>query len=376
MSHLAAGEPMRSVVVHGVKLRTVEGAFEGVDVMGSVFYGCDMTPATAGRLQASGAMLFPRIEGLPFDPYRHRLYTPAYLFDRFHATDPQTYCDTFDARVYQHWLDSGQMNPSTMLEGLARRLHDYSISEACDDLVKEGDKRVVAVMGGHSLLRSAEPYAGVARLARSLTRAGFFMVSGGGPGAMEATHLGTWFADRDDADLEAAIRHLTIAPHYQDLDWLSKAFEVRDLYPPAGTRHESLSIPTWHYGHEPPNPFATHIAKYFDNSLREDGLVSVARYGIVFAPGSAGTLQEVFQDATQNHYQTLGESSPMVFFNKRFWTETFPVFPLLQELSTGRPYSELLMVTDEIDEAVEFIESTPPRPADSSGWSFCEAHGR
>ena len=41
------------------------------------------------------------------------------------------------------------------------------------------------------------------------------------------------------------------------------AFEVVDATPDG---RESLGIPTWHYGHEPPNPFATSIAKYFRNA--------------------------------------------------------------------------------------------------------------
>ena len=45
---------------------------------------------------------------------------------------------------------------------------------------------------------------------------------------------------------------------------------------------ENLAIPTWHYGHEPPNPFATDIAKYFKNAIREDILLHVATAGVVF----------------------------------------------------------------------------------------------
>src|ERR1035441_8704757 len=46
----------------------------------------------------------------------------------------------------------------------------------------------------------------------------------------------------------------------------------------------------------------TNIGKYFQNSIREDGLVSLGTHGIVFAEGKAGTIQEVFQNATQNYY--------------------------------------------------------------------------
>ncbi len=65
---------------------------------------------------------------------------------------------------------------------------------------------------------------------------------------------------------------------------------------------ESLGIPTWHYGHEPPNVFATAIAKYFRNATREAILLEVCDAGIVFLPGAGGTVQEVFQDACENYY--------------------------------------------------------------------------
>ena len=61
-------------------------------------------------------------------------------------------------------------------------------------------------------------------------------------------------------------------------------------------------IPTWHYGHEPPNVFATAIAKYFRNATREAILLEVCDAGIVFLPGRGGTVQEVFQDACENYY--------------------------------------------------------------------------
>jgi hypothetical protein len=36
---------------------------------------------------------------------------------------------------------------------------------------------------------------------------------------------------------------------------------------------------------------------------------------VLYAPGKAGTLQEVFQDAAQNNYRTAGGFSPMVFLD-------------------------------------------------------------
>src|SRR3712207_7554562 len=43
---------------------------------------------------------------------------------------------------------------------------------------------------------------------------------------------------------------------------------------------------------------------------REDTILRLSRGGIVFAPGLAGTVQEVFQAATKTFYHTDGASGP------------------------------------------------------------------
>ena len=110
--------------------------------------------------------------------------------------------------------------------------------------------------------------------------------------------------------------------------------------------------------------FPTAIAKYFANSEREDGLLTIATHGVVFAPGSAGTIQEIFQDAAQNHYRTTGFASPMIFLGTRYWQHTKPVYPLLQQLAAARTIATLLCITDGVGEAVERIKAfTPAAPA-------------
>ena len=84
----------------------------------------------------------------------------------------------------------------------------------------------------------------------------------------------------------------------------------------------SLAIPTWLYDHEPVGRFASHIAKYFANSIREDGLLRVAGAGVVFAPGGAGTVQEVFQDLAVNTYADPADRAPMVFLNRDHFTDS------------------------------------------------------
>ncbi|RMF62733.1 MAG: hypothetical protein D6743_11810, partial [Calditrichaeota bacterium] len=294
-----------------------------------------------------------------YNPYRGALYSVDELMAGFDPEAPDGYARTLDGRIHRHYRDTGGAEPTDILETLSRRLHDHAITDALQEVLEQ--RHVVAIMGGHALPRSHPLFLAVAQIARALTQKGYLMVSGGGPGAMEATNLGAWLANRSLADLKDAIRLLSSAPGYDPKEaWLKTAFEVRRAYPnsPESPAHTiSVGIPTWLYGHEPPNIFATHIAKYFANSVREDGLLTIARSGIIFAPGSAGTVQEVFQDAAQNHYKTAGDASPMIFLDQTFWTETTPVFPLLKKLAAGRDYAAYLMVTDDPNEAVERIEA-------------------
>ena len=209
-------------------------------------------------------------------------------------------------------------------------------------------------MGGHGLLRTDPAYHKVAAISKHLTEAGYLMVSGGGPGAMEATHLGAWMAGYSDKEMAHAISILSQAPSYKDELWLDTAFRVRNQYPNAS--HISLGVPTWLYGHEPATPFATHIAKYFENAIREDGILTIAKGGIIYSPGSAGTMQEIFQDAVQNHYLSFGYASPMVFLDSIFWTEEIPVYPMLQQLSAQGKYRNLLLtITDNEIEVIATI---------------------
>jgi predicted Rossmann-fold nucleotide-binding protein len=347
------------------------------NVDGAVFLGCEFSIEELGDLVSRGAIVFPSLPNLPFNPYRAQLYTAESLFDGFDPGNPCTYCDTTDAKIYRYWQETGGANADSVINALARRLHDHAVTDAMNDFLHSAvdDTKIVAIMGGHSMKRSDRAYSQVARISRSLARKGYLMVSGGGPGAMEATHLGTWFIHRDDDELDHAVRMLAEAPSYKDKRWLAAAFEVREAFPaPEDGSHKSLGIPTWLYGHEPPNPFASHIAKYFANSVREDGLVTIAKGGIIFSPGSAGTIQEIFQDATQNHYLTTGLASPMVFMDQDYWTNTKPIYPILKQLSKGYAYEDQVAIFDDEDSVVDFIETHPPVVHQQAGWSFCSAH--
>ncbi|MCX4561221.1 MULTISPECIES: LOG family protein [Streptomyces] len=316
------------------------------DATGAVFLGCPMRESAAAKVRADGALVFPPLPGLPFDPYRGHLYRPDELF----ASLDKGYEETPDALAYA-WFQQTKAD-GDIYASMLRSVHDDAISDALDELLR--GTRVVGVMGGHALGRGTDAYDGAARLGRELARAGFTVATGGGPGAMEAANLGAYAAPYDDTMLHEACELLAKSPSFVPsvTDWARAAFEVRTRWPKGNT---SVGIPTWFYGHEPPNAFASHIAKYFANATREDGLLARSNAGVVFLPGAAGTVQEIFDNATPNYYESRGEPTPMVLVNRAHWTERLPTWPLLQALARDRSMESRIALVDRIEEAPEAL---------------------
>ena len=291
----------------------------------------------------------------PFSTYPKRLYTSKILYDGYDFHDESTFETCYDTKVYKHYINQGKRGHEVR-ETLARSLHDHFITYHLYRLLDLYDeKMVIGIMGGHAKRRDDPQYRQIVFLSKRLTEMGRLMVTGGGPGAMEATHLGAWMAGRSEAEVNEAVDMLMSSPTYKDEGWLRRSFEVMERFP-LQTDFRSLAIPTWYYGHEPTAPFATDIAKYFDNSVREDGIVTVAKGGIIYTPGSAGTMQEIFQDAGQNHYESEGFASPMIFMGKDYYTHCMPAYSLLKALSDKGLFKNMLLtISDDNDEIIEAI---------------------
>ncbi|MBQ0048327.1 MAG: hypothetical protein KBT33_12650 [Prevotellaceae bacterium] len=318
-----------------------------------VFLECVMDDKMPSQF-VNNCLVLP-VMNVPFDLYRKELYNAESLYDGYICGNSPTLSDCYDQKVYSHFIYTGK-HASDPTISLARTLHDYSISNAVNEFMKNYDeKQVVAIMGGHGLSRSDDMFRNIAILSKILTENNYLMISGGGPGAMEATHFGAWMAGRTEKELDNALDILRTAPTFTDDKWIETAFYIMQDYPQT-YNFKSLSIPTWLYGHEPSTPFATHIAKYFENSIREDALLTLAYGGIIYSPGSAGTLQEIFQEAVQDHYLSFGYASPMIFLGKHFWTEEMPIYPLLEKLVQLGKYKNLLLsITDNYDEILDTI---------------------
>ncbi len=356
-SHIERAQSLEGVVVQGVDLSEHSDQVRGVSCVGGTFLGCRLTSEALEHVVDGGAVVFPRLPAIPFDPYRPHLYEQGELLSGWVPGQPRSFDEeALDSRIYGWSARHPKGEPLPVLDALARRLHDHAIDDALGAHLG-GHSEVVAVMGGHSMKRDDPAFRTVAELGRAMAREGWHVATGGGPGAMEAANLGAWLASHPDSALDGALELLIDELEYSNADaYLRAGQAVLEAFPD-GT--ESLAVPTWFYGHEPTNQFATHVAKYFANSIREDGLLAIATRGVVFAPGAAGTTQEVFQDATQNHYAVFGNASPMVFLDRTFWTETLPAEPLLRTLAGDRPYAALIGSADSAQEAMTFLREHP-----------------
>ena len=378
---LALGR-LAGAIVQGVRLDVNPPDLRGIDLRDTLFVGCRFPDAqSAADVVRRGGSVVPIFEETPYPSSPSKLYTPTDLAAGFADTDG--FDAMFDTIVYQHFLSRGGVLPDVR-EALAQRIHDAGIDDALMDTLREwvgrhGATTVVGVMGGHAEPRGSHTYRLAASLGVELARAGRLLVTGGGPGVMEAANLGAFMSGRSAAELDAAIDVLATAPDFRDHGpYTATALRVRALYPASvdGRSASSragessggdgmewlaaggLSVPTWLYGHEPANLFAGGIAKYFSNAIREDTLLRLARGGVVFAPGWAGTVQEVFQAATKAFYFADGASGPLIFLGRSFWTDVVPVRSLLAPLLAASPHgdqSSLIRLTDDVSEAVEAL---------------------
>jgi predicted Rossmann-fold nucleotide-binding protein len=366
-------------VLKGLDLRHEVLRWEDISVTRRTFFlGCQLPPVAETALRERGAIFFPRFGELPYDPYRVALYDSAELMDEYDGNAFEATAS--DQKIYGNFRRSKKRR--SVVDQLAQRLHDHSVSDALDAFLRSVPGRfahgIVGIMGGHQVARDNPEFREVALLGYRLARAGFLVLTGGGPGAMEAGNLGAFLATHpEESVVDQAVAMLRDEPHAGPPvppGYFRRAQDVVAHFAPAsaapwgwratvvGSGGVSLAIPTWTYGHEPSNLFASHIAKLFQNSVREEGLVTLASAGLVFAPGKAGTLQEVFTDAVQNYYaQSTHDILPMAFWPRAYWTDTLPVVDTLRKLADagGKRFKARVAAFDDIGEIVAFLLDPP-----------------
>ncbi len=270
------------------------------------------------------------------------LYTCDQLMTGYQAEDVHSIARTF---TFEQYLAFEPYKSSGILDrdGLAAiGAHDARINQLLLEYLYALDtpQKIVGMMGGHSVGRSTAAYADLANLARFLSQNGYLIVTGGGPGLMEAGHLGVYGRALDDAVWDQVVAQLRAirprsdqdivpnadpfpAPDAERLTLAQKEGLHRWYHYGAALREaittepgKSLTVSTLQYGTEPVMPMATIYAGYFQNSIRESQLVRESRAGIIYGRGGGGTLREIWQDLEENYYvKRREELTPMIFFD-------------------------------------------------------------
>lgn len=289
-----------------------------------------------------------QFKDLPYNPFRKKLYTVMELMQGYPGK-------TMDQRIADHY-NAHNRNVPDVHEALAQRIHDHAMDKALKKFItpsKSPRKRVVGVMGGHTLLRTDNNYVAVAQVAWELARMGFVIVSGGGAGIMEAASLGAYMSSCTGADLMKAVATLKRCPDFKS-DPTASVESARAVRRECSDSGLSLALRTWAYGGEPTGQFSSAIGKYFSNSMREDGLLAVAASGVIFAPGSSGTLQEIFQDVAHNSYWSFGYRSPIVFYSP-FYAENPSIFDVARRRADLDGYGDMVGLCSTVEEVTAFI---------------------
>jgi hypothetical protein len=178
------------------------------------------------------------------------------------------------------------------------------------------DRPAVSIFGSARVAEGTSTYESARLTGRLFAEAGLAVVTGGGPGVMEAANRGA----REGGGLSVGFNILL--PHEQGL-----------------------------------NPYCD-IAVTFKHFYARKTMFVKAAEGFVIFPGGFGTLDELFESLTLIQTGKIG-TFPVVLFDSDYWEEML-IWVREEALADGLVSAgdlDLVMVTDDPEEAVERVVS-------------------
>jgi uncharacterized protein (TIGR00730 family) len=178
------------------------------------------------------------------------------------------------------------------------------------------DRPAVAIFGSARVAEGSATYEGAREAGRACARAGFAVVTGGGPGVMEAANRGA-----------------------QEAGGLSVGFNIE-------LPHEQGL-----------NPYC-EIALTFHHFYARKTMFVKAAEGFVIFPGGFGTQDELWEALTLIQTGVIG-NFPVVLVDGDYWTELLDWVrsEMLEDQLISPADVELLHLTDSPAEAVELVVS-------------------
>ncbi|MBI2767263.1 MAG: TIGR00730 family Rossman fold protein [Chloroflexi bacterium] len=174
----------------------------------------------------------------------------------------------------------------------------------------------VTVFGSARLLEGTPDYALAREAGRRLAKAGFTVMTGGGPGVMEAANRGAKEAGGRSVGCNIILPHEQLPNRYLDRVVSFRYFFIRKVM----------------------------LVKY--------------SYGFIVMPGGFGTLDEVFETITLIQTGKI-KQFPVVLVGRAFWEPllSFMRGTLLGAGTIDGADLDRLLVTDSAEEAVEYVRS-------------------
>lgn len=172
----------------------------------------------------------------------------------------------------------------------------------------------ITVFGSARFAEDHPHYKAAQELGYQLAQAGFTVMTGGGPGIMEAAPRGAKEAGGKTIGCNIVLPHEQHANPYLDIVVNFNYFFVRKVL----------------------------LLKY--------------SYGFVVMPGGAGTMDELFETLTLIQTGKI-KGFPLVLFGKQYWSHLVKQMDdMVQEKTLSPEDLNLFLVTDSVEEAVEYIE--------------------
>jgi len=182
------------------------------------------------------------------------------------------------------------------------------------EAVDKIDRPAVTIFGSARVLEDDPAYVKARKVAARFAEAGWAVVTGGGPGVMEAANRGA-----------------------QEAGGLSVGFNIELPHEQRGNRYVELSMTFRHF------------------YARKTMFVKAAEGFVVF-PGGFGTADELFESLTLIQTGKVLHF-PVVLFDSDYWAEllTWIRDELLADRMISPEDLELLHVTDDVDQAVAYV---------------------
>lgn len=198
------------------------------------------------------------------------------------------------------------------------------VNEICSELGEAflwiPDRPVVGIFGSARLKEESQDYQDAREFARQIGEQGWAVLTGGGPGIMEAANRGAIDASAPSVGLNIVLPHEQKGNEFQTVELLFNNFTARK------TVFTSRS-----------NAF------------------------IAFK-GGFGTLDEIFDTLTQIQTGKLPHT-PIILYGKEFWEPLLAVaHNLLKEKLISSKDIDLLLVVDSIEEAVDAVIAHSHKP--------------